>query len=54
MDENVKSILKSISEFHEEKELTVEQAKAIEEAIAREPVKMNVRELPLRKIRHDA
>ncbi len=54
MDENVKSILKSISEFHEEKELTVEQAKAIEEAIAREPVKMNVRELPLRKRRHDA
>ena len=45
----IAAILDSVADFHEDQDLTEEQAKAIEAASKRPPVKVKTRDLPTRK-----
>ena len=47
----VAAILDSVSDYFADRELTVEQAKAIEAASSRSPVKVKTRDLPSRKMK---
>jgi hypothetical protein len=49
MDQEVREILDSVREFQEDRELTEEEAKALDAALARPPVKVDARPLPSRR-----